>query len=207
MTLAARDALCFRLGGENWPAGPLLELLDLPTTAAVLDVGAGTGLLLRELEARGHAGTLDGIDTRPGAGVRHGQAEALPYLPGSFDAALLVRVLSHLPRPLVALAEAQRVLRPGGQLVLAAHGPGHLASTWRALGRPGSDRGPDAPLREALQAAALVAVRLDVRVRVKVTEAHARELVQASALRVPVSSQRFPVEDALHLSVYVARFS
>ncbi|GGK38424.1 BioC family methyltransferase [Deinococcus malanensis] len=207
MTLAMRDALCSRLGGVNWPGGPLLELLDLPATATVLDVGAGTGLLLRELAARGHDGPLEGLDPHAGPGVRPGHAEQLPYPSGTFDAVLLVRTLSHLPSPLRAMAEAQRVLRACGQLIVAAHGPGHLAATWRALGRPASGRGPDTPLREALQGSGLTAMRLDARIPVQVTAAHAHQLVEASGLKIHVNSQRFPVQDSLHLTTYIARLS
>ena len=119
----------------------------------------------------------------------------------------MIRVLSHLRGPRQALTEARRVLRPGGQLVVAAHGPGHLAATWRTLGRPASGQGPDAPLRAALQAAGLSALRLDVRIPVQVRATQARELVQVSGLKIQVNDQRFPVEDTLHLTAYIARVS
>jgi ArsR family transcriptional regulator len=51
--------------------------------------------------------------------VRRGSLEALPIDDASLDAATCVLVLHHLPAPEAALAEAARVLRPGGRLLLA----------------------------------------------------------------------------------------
>jgi len=48
------------------------------------------------------------------------QADLLapPFLPGSFDACLLVRVLHHLPGPGVAFGALRRIVAPGGRVVL-----------------------------------------------------------------------------------------
>ena len=59
---------------------------------------------------------------RPGARVR-GDGEALPFADGSFDAVLSTWVLEHLHDPPATFAEAARVLRPGGLLLL-------VGSTW-----------------------------------------------------------------------------
>ena len=50
--------------------------------------------------------------------VRRGELEALPISDAELDAATLLLVLHHLPDPAIALAEAARVLRPGGRLVI-----------------------------------------------------------------------------------------
>lgn len=51
--------------------------------------------------------------------VRRGDLEALPVADGELDAATLLLVLHHVPDPAAALAEAARVLKPGGRLLIA----------------------------------------------------------------------------------------
>lgn len=102
----------------------------------VLELGAGTGFLSINLAL---AGCLDGaeltvtdistgmLDVCVENGRRHGvtlhpqpgDAEALPFPDGSFDLVLGHAFLHHLPDPAAALAEAHRVLVPGGTLVIA----------------------------------------------------------------------------------------
>jgi ArsR family transcriptional regulator len=55
----------------------------------------------------------------PNVDVRRGELEALPIDDGSLDAATLILVLHHAPDPAAALADAARVLRPGGRLLVA----------------------------------------------------------------------------------------
>jgi ubiquinone/menaquinone biosynthesis C-methylase UbiE len=102
----------------------------------VLELGAGTGFLSINLAL---AGCLDGAeltvtDISEGMlevcvenGRRHGvelipqagDAEALPFADASFDLVIGHAFLHHLPDPAAALAEAYRVLVPGGTLVIA----------------------------------------------------------------------------------------
>ncbi|GAA5514502.1 2-methoxy-6-polyprenyl-1,4-benzoquinol methylase, mitochondrial [Deinococcus carri] len=110
----------------------LLGRLLPPAPAAVLDVGGGTGVYARELLKAGHAVHL--LDAMPGhvarvradptlaglTSVTLGDARRLPYASASADAVLLLGPLYHLTRSAdraAALAEARRVLRPGGVLV------------------------------------------------------------------------------------------
>jgi ubiquinone/menaquinone biosynthesis C-methylase UbiE len=51
--------------------------------------------------------------------IRRGDLEALPIDDEALDAATLLLVLHHVPDPAAALAEAARVLKPGGRLVIA----------------------------------------------------------------------------------------
>ena len=70
-------------------------------------------------------------------------AERLPFEDGSFDTAIFTLVLCTVPDPAAALAEAARVLAPGGQLLFVEHvraqGPGaarwqdRLEGPWRFL--------------------------------------------------------------------------
>jgi ubiquinone/menaquinone biosynthesis C-methylase UbiE len=45
-------------------------------------------------------------------------AEALPFRDASFRLAVLVTTLCFLPAPFLALGEAARILKPGGQLII-----------------------------------------------------------------------------------------
>ncbi|WP_295822045.1 methyltransferase domain-containing protein [uncultured Deinococcus sp.] len=189
-TLTIRDALLSCLCGQPWPEGPLLDALALSPALDVLDVGARDGRLLRLLRAQEHAGRLEGLDPVGGEGVRSGMAHALPYPDASFDVVLFVRALAHTGWPDTALREARRVLRPGGRLVVVAHGPEHLRATWRALGNA------DAPVKAAPEG-----MGIDVRLPVSVTGQDARALAQSSGGEQAVQEQRFPVRDTLHLTI------
>jgi ArsR family transcriptional regulator len=115
----------------------LLALLPAPV-GRLLDIGTGTGQLLELLAPRIEAGL--GIDasramlalararlSRPGlthCAVRLGDMYRLPIADGAYDHVVMQMVLHYAEDPAAALAEATRVLRPGGTLViidLAAH--------------------------------------------------------------------------------------
>jgi 2-polyprenyl-6-hydroxyphenyl methylase/3-demethylubiquinone-9 3-methyltransferase len=91
----------------------------------VLDVGCGAGFLSNDLALRGRAVT--GIDIAADAlAVAHahdatgrvryveGDALALPFEDGSFEAVCAMDFLEHVESPERAIAEASRVLVPGG---------------------------------------------------------------------------------------------
>jgi len=89
-----------------------------------LDVGCGSGVLTEELARRLGAEHVAAVDPSPlveacaarvpGADVRSGAAEALPWPDGSFDAVLAQLVVHFLDDPVVGVAEMRRVVRPGG---------------------------------------------------------------------------------------------
>lgn len=75
-------------------------------------------------------------------------AQALPYADGTMANLIGVDVLHHLPRPARFLGEAQRVLRPGGRVVLLEpYGSPVAAASWRFLHHEDYDGGAD-PLSE-----------------------------------------------------------
>jgi SAM-dependent methyltransferase len=87
----------------------------------LLDIGCGTGGLRGPLERAG--AQWRGLDpgAKPaGLPIDVAPAEAMPYADASFDAAICVNALHHVPVPFMAAAlnETARVLRPGGLLVV-----------------------------------------------------------------------------------------
>ncbi|MDQ4116925.1 MAG: class I SAM-dependent methyltransferase [Actinomycetota bacterium] len=122
---------------ERTVIGPIRTELIGPLTGAVLDVGAGTGADLRHFRAaarvvaaepdpamrRRLTARLD--EARVPVEVSDAGAEALPFPDAAFDAVVFTLVLCTIPHPDRALAEARRVLRPGGRLVVLEHVRGH----------------------------------------------------------------------------------
>ncbi len=101
---------------------PVLRRSRAHVTGTLLDVGCGR----RPYEEmfRGHATRYVGMDRpRRAEDARPhvvGDAEALPFASGSVDTVLATELVEHLPRPEAFLAEAARVLRRPGALILSA---------------------------------------------------------------------------------------
>jgi SAM-dependent methyltransferase len=64
-------------------------------------------------------------------------ADALPFRDNSFDGAIACHMLCHVDEPAKAVAELRRVVRPGGWLVAATNGGGHMAELWEVAARVG----------------------------------------------------------------------
>jgi ubiquinone/menaquinone biosynthesis C-methylase UbiE len=104
-----------------------------PTPERVLDVGCGTGLLLRDLARRLPQGAQEllGLDAAvgmieiakarsddPRLGFSTGTAEHLPYRDGHFDLVVSTTSFDHWEDQGAGLRECHRVLSPGGTVVL-----------------------------------------------------------------------------------------
>jgi SAM-dependent methyltransferase len=101
----------------------------------IVDLGCGAGRTLAELARREPAAKLTGVDrdtedlrlaassvgaaSEPLALVDTDLRRPLPFDDGWFDAAVCSDVLESLPKPRSFLSECERILRPGGCLVLA----------------------------------------------------------------------------------------
>lgn len=144
----------------------------------VLDIGAGIGGPARYLAttfgcrvtgidvtpdfvaAAGHLSRLCGLDGQ--TGFDQGDAAAMPYPAASFDHALCLYVGMNLPDKAAVLAEAARVLRPGGRLVwsqvVSRDGrPPHFPLPWSRVPE-GSFPTTEAGLRDLVEAAGFTLV-------------------------------------------------
>lgn len=119
--------------------GPLADELvvsaGLRTGDRVLDVACGTGIVARRATRQlGGQGRVVGLDINPGMlavarsaaaaeGLeiewREGDALALPFAEGSFDAVFCQQALQFFPDRAAALREMRRVLAPDGRLALS----------------------------------------------------------------------------------------
>ncbi len=107
-TLAAFADSSWVVGDLGCGTGPVALALA-PFVARVVAVDGSAAMLQA---ARRRLQGLDNID------LRRGELEALPIDDTRLDAAVLMLVLHHVPEPSRALAEAVRVLKPGGRLLL-----------------------------------------------------------------------------------------
>lgn len=119
--------------------------VDFPPNARVVEVGCGTGAVIRSLAGRPRIAEAVGVDPAPfflekarelatdvpNVSFVEGDARALPVDDESVDVLLFHTTLCHVPDPERALAEARRVLRADGRLVIF---DGDYATTTFATG-------------------------------------------------------------------------
>jgi SAM-dependent methyltransferase len=119
--------------------------IAFPEKTSVLEIGSGTGAVTRFFASLPQVSAALGVDPSPVfiakarelAGLRQnlsfeeGDGRALASEDRSFDVVIFHTALCHIPEPEAALAEALRVLRPGGWLAIF---DGDYASTSIATG-------------------------------------------------------------------------
>lgn len=143
-------------GAEEGGLREMRRGLLAEASGRTIDLGAGTGAnldlfpqavtelimaepdphMLKQLRAK--------ATDRGGVEVVQASAQALPFDDDSFDTAVFTLVLCTVPDPQRALAEAARVLKPGGKLLFIEHvrsdDPGmarwqdRLEGPWRFIG-------------------------------------------------------------------------
>jgi ArsR family transcriptional regulator len=117
--------------GRTWEA-LARTALPLLETGDVLDIASGDGVLAELLAP--HAQRYVCIDTSPrvvaaaaerlrrfpNVEVREGDMHALPFADAGFDLVVLMHALTYAARPAQAVAEAARMLKRGGRLLLSS---------------------------------------------------------------------------------------
>lgn len=107
---------------------------SLPAPASVLDVGCGTGRLLREAATRWPDARRIGVDPAqgmvdvaaaltPGATFHRGLAQSLPLPDASVDLVFSTISFHHWRDHVGGVREIARVLRPGGHFILVDFAP------------------------------------------------------------------------------------
>lgn len=142
----------------------LIAAAEIDPESRVLDICAGiggparyvavttraqvTGLDLTESRVAGAAALTDRVGLDRQVRFLRGDAQALPLASGAFDAAISQEAWLHVPDKAAVLAEAFRVLRPGGVLAFTdwTSGPGFegsdaalMAETFAAVNIPTED--------------------------------------------------------------------
>src|SRR6266498_409452 len=108
---------------------PLLDAAGVHAGSRLLDVACGPGLISEAAAVRGAQPV--GLDVAsamverarvrcPGLTFVEGDAQRLPFEDASFDAVTMNFGILHLSEPEIAMAEAERVLVPGGRYAFTA---------------------------------------------------------------------------------------
>ncbi|BCT93995.1 transcriptional regulator [Lysobacter helvus] len=117
--------------GRTWEA-LARTALPLLSPGDVLDIASGDGVLAELLAPHAHryvcmdasarvvAAASERLKPYANVEVREGDMHALPFPDASFDLVVLMHALTYASKPAQAVAEAARVLRSGGRLLLSS---------------------------------------------------------------------------------------
>ena len=112
----------------------LVELTVSHPLGDLLDIGCGHGRILKLLASRAHRAVGGDIDSEarklartelllagtPNTTLRQGDMVSLPFADNEFDTVILDDVLGNAQDPAAAIAEAKRLLGPGGRMLFLA---------------------------------------------------------------------------------------
>jgi len=130
-----------------------IDWLSRPPNLRWVDIGCGNGAFTQLLVEHCAPMTVEGVDPSEGqlafarerlatpvAKFRQGDAMALPFADGTFDAAVMALVVFFIPDPARGVAEMARVVRPGGLAaayvwdVVSGGGPSYSTGTLMRIG-------------------------------------------------------------------------
>lgn len=120
----------------------LLDAARVGPGASVLDLACGPGPVAAAAAGRGaqpvgfdFSAAMIAVARSEYPAIRfaEGDAEALPFADGSFDAVVANFGIHHVPDPVQALSEARRVLRPGGRVAFTSWAAPAENLAWRLL--------------------------------------------------------------------------
>jgi SAM-dependent methyltransferase len=132
----------------------VLDALGVTAGRSYFDAGCGSGLALELARDRGAtvagldaaAGLLDVARRRvPDGEIRHGDLEALPFPPNSFDAVTAFNSVQYAADPVAALREIARVARSGAPVGIATWGAAEQCETRTVLAAIGGLLPPPPP--------------------------------------------------------------
>jgi SAM-dependent methyltransferase len=120
--------------------GAALDAAHVTRDTRVLDAGCGAGLCSLLATLRG--ATVAGLDASPalleiarerlpGADLREGDLEQLPFPDAGFDAVVAINSVFYATDMTCAMRELVRVTRPGGRVVVTSWGPPGKSETLR----------------------------------------------------------------------------
>jgi SAM-dependent methyltransferase len=111
--------------GRRTVLAGVIDGLELPTPARILDAGCGSGRNMVELARFGAVTAIELSDTsvalareRDVGEVISGSVLEMPFAEDSFDLAVSLDVIEHLEDDLAALRELRRTVAPGGALLI-----------------------------------------------------------------------------------------
>lgn len=118
--------ISWQAGTREWPTKNHLVRSLSSTTDRILDVGCGTGTLLRYLKEHGYV-NLEGLEVSRravevlsghGIAMHHARLPNLPLPDQQFDIVIASQVLEHIIRRQRFLSGLRRILKPSGALML-----------------------------------------------------------------------------------------